>query len=232
MVAANSAASSTGTASSIPWDEPWCNPFRDMLAKCTTASRRIVPYLNEILGKGFRIIFTEAVTRCSSTLTRWMDKGAEGHRFHGSSGLKTGKQGGGFDPNQYYIFNADGKMHNGLTVVSIQLTDVNRPGDGGLSLILPDADRTKAIIPAHSLTCACIKNTRNTSARSPVRQATQSSSPKPSHTAPCPGQRTIRGGQRSPATPPATWRMYAPTTYPNGQTNDNARSWNRPITRG
>ena len=41
-----------------------------------------------------------------------MDKGAEGHTFHGSSGP-------GFDPNQYYIFR-DGRMHNGLTVVTFQ----------------------------------------------------------------------------------------------------------------
>ena len=97
----------------IHWDEPWCNPFRDMLAH-----PRIVPYLNEMLGKGFRIDH--------QMLLLWMDKGAEGFRFHGSSGP-------GFDPNQYYIFK-NGKMHNGLTVASIQLTDVN-PGDGGLSLI-------------------------------------------------------------------------------------------------
>ena len=55
-----------------------------------------------------------------------MRKGAEGHLLHGSSGP-------GFDPSQYYIYQ-NGQMHNGLTVLSFQLTDVN-PGDGGLCLI-------------------------------------------------------------------------------------------------
>ena len=97
----------------LHWDEPWCNPFREMLVH-----PRIVPYLNEILGKGFRMDHQMFLI--------WMDKGSEGFRLHGSSGP-------GFDPNQYYIFR-NGRMHNGLTVVSFQLTDVN-PGDGGLAVI-------------------------------------------------------------------------------------------------
>ena len=97
----------------LHWEEPWSLPFRDMLVH-----PRIVPYLNEILGKGFRMDHQMSLL--------WMEKGAEGFIFHGSSGP-------GFDPNQYYIFR-DGRMHNGLTVASIQLTDVN-PGDGGLIVI-------------------------------------------------------------------------------------------------
>jgi ectoine hydroxylase-related dioxygenase (phytanoyl-CoA dioxygenase family) len=97
----------------LEWEEPWCEPFRAMLAH-----PRIVPYLNELLGKGFRM------DHSMSLIT--MDRGTEGHLLHGSSGP-------GFDPNQYYIFR-DGRMHNGLTVVIFQLADVN-PGDGGLSVI-------------------------------------------------------------------------------------------------
>ena len=66
-----------------------------------------------------------------------MDKGAEGHLFHGSSGP-------GFDPNQYYIFR-HGRMHNGLTVVAFQLTDVNE-GDGGLVLI-PGSHKSNIACP-------------------------------------------------------------------------------------
>ena len=95
------------------WEGPWCNPFREMLAH-----PRLIPYLHEILGKGFRMDHQMSLI--------WMDKGAEGHHFHGSSGPH-------FDPNQYYIFR-NGKMHNGLTVVEIKLTDVN-PGDGGLIVV-------------------------------------------------------------------------------------------------
>ena len=108
----------------LNWDEPWCHVFRDMLAH-----PRIVPYLNEILGKGFRLDHQMSLL--------WMDKGAEGFIFHGSSGP-------GFDPNQYYIFR-DGQMHCGLTVVSIQLTDVN-PGDGGL-IVIPGSHKSNVACP-------------------------------------------------------------------------------------
>ena len=72
------------------------------------AHPRIVPYLHEILGKGFRLDHLPSLIG--------MRRGAEGHQLHGSSGP-------GFDPHQYYIFQ-DGRMHNGLTVVTWQLTDV------------------------------------------------------------------------------------------------------------
>jgi ectoine hydroxylase-related dioxygenase (phytanoyl-CoA dioxygenase family) len=97
----------------LDWETPWCEPFRAMLAH-----PRIVPYLNEVLGKGFRM------DHRMSLIT--MEQGTEGHYFHGSSGP-------GFDPNQYYIVR-NGRMHNGLTVVIFQLMDVN-PGDGGLAVI-------------------------------------------------------------------------------------------------
>lgn len=108
----------------LQWEEPWCLPFRNMLAH-----PRLVPYLNEMFGKGFRIDH--------QMFLLWMDKGAEGFRLHGSSGP-------GFDPNQYYIFR-NGKMHNGLTVVTFQLTDIN-PGDGGFVLI-PGSHKSNYVCP-------------------------------------------------------------------------------------
>ena len=108
----------------LGWEEPWCLPFRRMLAH-----PKLVPYLNVILGKGFRMDH--------NMFLLWMDKGSEGHTLHGSSGP-------GFDPNQYYIFR-DGRMHNGLTVASIQLTDVN-PEDGGFVLI-PGSHRCNYACP-------------------------------------------------------------------------------------
>ena len=77
-----------------------------------------MPCLHELLGPGFRLDHNLGI------LT--MRKGAEGHVLHGSSGP-------GFDRHQYYIVR-DGRMHNGLTVVAYQLTDVN-PGDGGLCVV-------------------------------------------------------------------------------------------------
>ena len=95
------------------WEKPYCNPFLEMLVH-----PRIVPYLNTILGKGFRMDHHPGLIT--------MEEGGEGHTFHGSSGP-------GFDPNQYYIYK-NGEIHCGLTVVAWQLSDTN-PGDGGLCLI-------------------------------------------------------------------------------------------------
>jgi len=97
----------------LSWEQPWCDPFRAMLAH-----PQITPYLNQLLGKGWRLDHNAGLIS--------MRKGAEGHLLHGSSGPA-------FDRHQYYIFK-DGQMHNGLTVVAWQLADVN-PGDGGLALI-------------------------------------------------------------------------------------------------
>ena len=97
----------------LSWEKPWCDPFRAMLAR-----PQITPYLNQLLGKGWRLDHNAGLIS--------MRKGAEGHLLHGSSGPA-------FDRHQYYIFK-DGQMHNGLTVVAWQLADVN-PGDGGLALI-------------------------------------------------------------------------------------------------
>ena len=97
----------------LGWEKPWSQPFRELLAH-----PKIVPYLNEILGVGFRMDHNPGLIT--------MRKGAEGHVFHGSSGPS-------FDPNQYYIFK-NGKIHCGLTVVAWQFSDVN-PNDGGLCLI-------------------------------------------------------------------------------------------------
>ena len=108
----------------LTWPEPDCHPFRSALA-----NPRLVLYMHAILGKGFRVDH--------QMLLLTMDKGAEGHTFHGSSGP-------GFDPNQYYIFK-NGRFHNGLTVVAVQLTDVN-PGDGGL-IVIPGSHKSNFPCP-------------------------------------------------------------------------------------
>lgn len=105
-------------------DPPWCDPFRQMLAH-----PKLIPYLNEILGRGFRMDH--------KTFLLSMENGTEGFIFHGSSGP-------GFDPNQYYIFR-NGRMHNGLTVVIFQLTDVNQ-GDGGL-IVIPGSHKSNIACP-------------------------------------------------------------------------------------
>ena len=34
----------------LTWEQPWCQPFRDLLA-----NPRIIPYLNTILGRGWKM---------------------------------------------------------------------------------------------------------------------------------------------------------------------------------
>jgi hypothetical protein len=113
-----------GLRGMLEWPEPECLPFRNALAH-----PRLVTYLDAILGKGFRVDHQMFLLS--------MDKGAEGFIFHGSSGP-------GFDPNQYYIFK-NGRFHCGLTVVGVQLTDVNS-GDGGL-IVIPGSHKSNFPCP-------------------------------------------------------------------------------------
>ncbi|MCC7263272.1 MAG: phytanoyl-CoA dioxygenase family protein [Candidatus Latescibacteria bacterium] len=92
--------------------KPWCEPFRQMLAH-----PRIVPYLHELIGTGFRLDHGPGLIA--------MEQGCEGHVLHGGSEP--------YDPSQFYV-HKNGRMYNGLTVVSWQLTEV-RPGDGGFCCI-------------------------------------------------------------------------------------------------
>jgi hypothetical protein len=108
----------------LGWQSPWCDPFRQMMVH-----PRIVPYLNQILGPGWRLDHAAGLIS--------MRKGAEGHLLHGSSGP-------GFDRHQYYIWQ-NGQMHNGLTVVAWQLADVN-PGDGGL-VVIPGSHKGNVACP-------------------------------------------------------------------------------------
>jgi ectoine hydroxylase-related dioxygenase (phytanoyl-CoA dioxygenase family) len=79
---------------------------------------RIAPYLEELLGKSFRLDHD------------YLDV------IRGGLGpIGAGLHGGGspFDPSQYYHFR-NGRMYNGLTVVAFLLKDVN-PGDGGFGCV-------------------------------------------------------------------------------------------------
>ena len=79
---------------------------------------RITPYLEELLGTGFRLDHEYAdVIRTG--------KGPIGTTLHGGATP--------FDPSQYFHYH-DGRMYNGLTVVAYNLKDVN-PGDGGFACV-------------------------------------------------------------------------------------------------
>lgn len=93
-------------------EKPWCEPFRRLLVH-----PGIVPYLTELIGSGFRLDHGPVLIG--------MVRGTEGHVLHGG--------GEPYDPSQYFV-HKNGRMYNGLTVVSWQLTDVN-PGDGGFCCV-------------------------------------------------------------------------------------------------
>jgi hypothetical protein len=78
----------------------------------------ILPYLDEILGSGFRLDHDYA------DLIR-QGKGPIGTRLHGGAVP--------FDPGQSYTF-VEGRPRSGLLVVAYNLRDVN-PGDGGFGCV-------------------------------------------------------------------------------------------------
>jgi hypothetical protein len=91
----------------------WGKPFLDLIDQST-----IVPYLETILGKNFRLDHEYA------DLIR-TGKSPIGSILHGG--------GTPFDAGQYYHWK-DGRMYNGLTVVAYNLCDVH-PGDGGFGCV-------------------------------------------------------------------------------------------------
>ncbi|MBS14460.1 MAG: hypothetical protein CME19_23085 [Gemmatimonadetes bacterium] len=95
----------------LTWDKPHCEIFRQMIALPVFA-----PYLEELLGPGFRL---EAM---SGLL---MDQGAEGFWFH--EGAEP------HDRSRGFLYR-NGRMFCGMTNIAVQLTDVG-PEDGGFACL-------------------------------------------------------------------------------------------------
>lgn len=92
----------------LEWEEPL---FRRLIDH-----PRIVPYLKAIVGEGFRLDHEYGI---------YMRRGRAGLQLHGG--------GTPFDPSEYYLVR-DGRMLNGLIVVSWALTDCPA-GAGGFCCI-------------------------------------------------------------------------------------------------
>lgn len=103
----------TNLAGFLTWPHPYCDPFRTLLAH-----PRLVPYLNEMLGRGWRM------DHWPQLFHAW--KGAEGLVLHGL-GQST------FVGTAYYAY-ANGTMRSGMVALEYMLTDVNE-GDGGFCII-------------------------------------------------------------------------------------------------
>ncbi|MCY3665966.1 MAG: phytanoyl-CoA dioxygenase family protein [Gemmatimonadetes bacterium] len=97
----------------LAWEHPWCEPFRKLLVH-----PRIKPYLEEILGQGYRLDHGPGLIA--------MDTGCEGGLLHGG-GVERG------DISEVYFFKND-RIFTGLTVVEYLLADEG-PGDGGVAVV-------------------------------------------------------------------------------------------------
>lgn len=92
---------------------PWSKAYRELID-----NPRITPYLDELIGKSFRLDHD------------YCDVIRSGTNKHSSS-----LHGGGTPFDSCMFFNHhDGRMYNGLLVVAYNLHDVN-PGDGGFGCV-------------------------------------------------------------------------------------------------
>ncbi len=91
----------------------WGKPYRDLID-----NQPVVPYLETIVDPAFRLdhIYADIIRSGTSPI---------GANLHGGATP--------FRASQYYNF-ADGRMHNGLTVVAYNLADVG-PQDGGFGCV-------------------------------------------------------------------------------------------------
>lgn len=113
----------------LTWEQPWCQPFRDLLAH-----PKVIPYLNTLLGRGWKL--DHEVEVLTATV------GCQGLPLHGEGNLH-------FNGSRFYQYQ-NGRMRCGLIVLQYYLKDAN-PGDGGLCVVpgshkanfpMPEAIRT------------------------------------------------------------------------------------------
>ena len=122
---------SKGTADGmLTWEQPWCQPFRDMLGH-----PKLIPYLNTLFGRGWRLDHLPFVS--------FAKKGTGGHGLHGTTDRI-------FDSGQFYHY-ANGEIRTGLAVFQFQLADIN-PGDGGLAVI-PGSHKANFKCPEDIMLC-------------------------------------------------------------------------------
>jgi ectoine hydroxylase-related dioxygenase (phytanoyl-CoA dioxygenase family) len=105
----------------LGWPKPHCDVFRSVLAH-----PRLVPYLNELCGDGYRLDHQPLVVA--------QDKDSEGFALHGGpiSG-DDGQPKGKFNPELQYR-SVNGELWTSLLAVSVHLCD-HGPGDGGFCIV-------------------------------------------------------------------------------------------------
>lgn len=100
----------------LSWPKPHCDPFRALLAH-----PRLVPYLVELCGVGYRMDHLPFVIS--------QKRGSEGFSLHGGPLTAAGK----FNPTLQYRCE-QGQIYNSLLAMSVQLSDHNA-GDGGFCVL-------------------------------------------------------------------------------------------------
>ena len=108
----------------LTWDQPWCQPFRDLLA-----NKKLMPYLNTLLGRGWKLDHSPFIYTAT--------KGTEGLNLHGQGAVH-------LSGSRFYNYQ-NGRMRCGLINCQYQLADVN-PGDGGLCVV-PGSHKTNFPMP-------------------------------------------------------------------------------------
>ena len=115
----------------LEWPTADAQPFRDLLAHA-----KVVPYLNTILGRGWRMDHSPFLL---SSTAGFEGQVGGGMSVHGSTAIQ--HHGG-----SYYHY-ANGQMRSGMLVCAFQLTDMAE-GDGGFGVVRRLLSRSFA---AHSI---------------------------------------------------------------------------------
>ena len=102
----------------LEWPTEDAQPFRELLAH-----PKVVPYLNTILGRGWRMDHSPFLL---SSTTGFEGQVGGGMSVHGSTAIQ--HHGG-----SYYRY-ANGQMRSGMLVCAFQLTDMAE-GDGGFGVV-------------------------------------------------------------------------------------------------
>ncbi|EKX44930.1 hypothetical protein GUITHDRAFT_71713 [Guillardia theta CCMP2712] len=111
----------------LGWPAPYSNVYRKLLAH-----PRLVPYLNQLCGEGYRLDHMPLVIAS--------EKGAEGFSLHGG----TINADGNYVPYLAYHF-SHGKMYNNLLACSVQLVD--HPAGSGGFIVIPGSHKANFPTP-------------------------------------------------------------------------------------
>lgn len=109
----------------------WPSPHRDVFRR-VLAHPRLVPYLTELLGEGYRMDHLPLVIASN--------QGADGFNLHGGTIDPKGQ----YVPHLAYTY-SHGKMHNALLACSVQLSR-HGPGDGGF-VVVPGSHKSNFPTP-------------------------------------------------------------------------------------